>query len=401
MEADDLLEAADELLSSFFPCSSPSGLPPPPALRRCLLLSRPHAGRSSLLFQMALNRVRRGSPALYIHCGPRAALPGDQPTRPRLPTPDSEYSLDDEAARAHDEQERKLLRMIHIKYATTWAELREVLKDLHLPAARPAGANQLPNTIIVDGLPSLATPASASDSAIGAAVAPSPMPSPGKPAAQNAGMYTALGLALAAHAADLLDASSPPAPPAALPTDAADGILPASATGNSTGSAAAPCEPAMLVVACQSPGPEGELASRWLPTQLRIEPLACPPTTSRRAAAARRLFTLRACRGGAIDDELSRVEYAHTAGRPLEMLGVEEVASFGHSPFHRSPLSGGRRQTTQQRGTGCSSSSGGVPLPPQWTPSAMGGVARRLSGAEPVATNGSSDGGQPLASAVY
>jgi hypothetical protein len=81
--------------------------------------------------------------------------------------------------------------MIHIKYATTWSELQEMLRDLHLHASRPADVDRLPATLILCGLPSLFKVAAADATAT---------PSPSKPAPQSAAMHMALGLALAAHA---------------------------------------------------------------------------------------------------------------------------------------------------------------------------------------------------------
>ena len=74
---------------------------------RCLLIGPPGSGKTSLLFQHAFNRARRGLSTLYVACGPRDSLTVRPPARPRLgeaaaatPASAGSSSTDEEEARA-------------------------------------------------------------------------------------------------------------------------------------------------------------------------------------------------------------------------------------------------------------------------------------------------------------
>ena len=299
---------AEDFLCSFFPSSSAA---PSPQLRRSLLVTPAQSGASSLLLQHAFNTARRGRSTLYVHCGPRADLPRERPVRPRLADREDERvegAFGEDASR--DEEEQKLLRLIHIKYVSSLTQLREVLTNLHLPAARPAGVEELPRSLIIDGFSSLLAPrASATPSAAGpSAVAPSPAKR------GNAVMQTALGLALAAHATDYLDSLPPPPSCSALAPSLLGPPRPSAPMEGQPRPSEA-LEPAELLVVCSAPGPEPEVARRWLPTILRIAPLAplapLAPPSARAATVERQLFTLRAGRSS-LDDDVAAVAYAST-----------------------------------------------------------------------------------------
>ena len=368
--------AADDFLASFLPLAAPPPLPPA-WLRRCLLTGPSGCGMSSLLFQFALNRARRGSPVLYVHCGPRTELPSERPVRPRLGAPDGICALDGEDAdgTSSHEEERRLLRMIHIKYATTWSELQEMLRDLHLHASRPAGVDRLPATLILCGLPSLFKVAAADATAT---------PSPSKPAAQSAAMHMALGLALAAHATDLLDAPPSLQLATALPGDAAAAVAAPPAAAEAAGRH----EPAMLLVACTSPrSPEPELASRWLSAIVRFDELSATARTdgSRVRIPAtlatferRRLWAMAVSRG-ALDDACASLEYGLLPGHTPEPLAPDEPPSLGRSPLAPRAFASQPRSPLARLGSAPSSS--------HWTPaSATGAGRRRLAGPASVTT---------------
>lgn len=366
--------AADDFLASFLPLAAPPPLTPA-WLRRCLLTGPAGCGLSSLLFQFALNRARRGSSVLYVHCGPRTELPSERPVRPRLGATDGICTLDGEDAdgTSRHEEERQLLRMIHIKYATTWSELQEMLRDLHLHASRPADVDRLPATLILCGLPSLFKVAAADATAT---------PSPSKPAPQSAAMHMALGLALAAHAADLLDAPPSPQLAAALPGDAAAAVAAPPAPAVAAAAAAGGHEPAMLLVACTSPrSPEPELASRWLSAIVRVDELSATARTdgsrvrtpATLATFERRRHWAMAVSRGALDDACASLEYGLLPGHTLEPLAPDEPPSLGRSPLAPRAFASQPRSPFARLGNAPSSS--------HWTPaSAMGAGRRRLAG---------------------
>jgi len=318
-------EMSESLLSSFFPArGQPLDNGYAAHARRCLLVAPNGSGRSSLLFQHALCRASRGQSTLYMFCGPREQL---TPARPTLMADHDEADADN--AQLRKEEQKRLLRLIHIKYVETWEQLRDVLRDMHLTEARPMGADSLPAALILDGLDALI-----SMNLANADQGPPATPSPSKPIVQAALMQMALGLALASHAADLLDAVHSP------------GVASTVATHQKT----------MLIVACTAPGPEAELASRWLSTFLRVTPLSAP----RSGLPLQKLFRLRACRS-ALDAELACVHYTFD-GRMLQL--VTETLSPSRRDGARSPLGHGLG-TSQHM------------LWRDWTPAGDSGCARR------------------------
>lgn len=258
-------DSTDVFLDHCFPCDAAL---PSLAAPRALLLGPHSAHTSSLLFQMAYNRARRGLSTLYVACGNLNELP---PTKPRA------------LGEIHHQDDADFMRLICIKHISSWNELKELLSSLHLPSAKPAFvADGLPRGLILDGVSSLfqSRAATGSECMSQPAAASQTTPSPGKPEHQRTNMFIALALALAAHAADHLDAVAAAAAAPSIPTDAAP---------SPPSSAHTSVEPALLIVSCSAPAPEVELSTRWLPMVVRVAPTA-------RGAGT---YTLR-CRHGAL-----------------------------------------------------------------------------------------------------
>ena len=278
--ADSSAEDSDVTARLLDHCFPSDGALPPLAVARGVLLGPLSAHTSSLLFQLAYNRARRGLSTLYIACGD---LAGRQTVRPRA------------LCAVHQNHDAALLKLISIKYVTSWSELRTLLSSLHHPAAAPAfAADGLPRGLIIDDLSTLFARRTTAGGTPSDGVSQA-TPSPSKPEHQNTTMFLALALAMASHAVDYLDAASAEAAAAAAAT--APPPMPiGSMSPPPPPRVAASREPSLLVVACSSPAPEVELASRWLPLVLRTAPAG-------RTAGA---YALRCCHGalGAAEAEL-------------------------------------------------------------------------------------------------
>lgn len=284
-------------LRELFPSMASAAAPPRLAVgsHRILLVAPPDGGKTSMLLQLAFNRARRGLSSLVVSCGSAEGLALHPPVRPRLSTGAGTSATPAASAAASAAEDTNLLRLVHIKYVATWPELQEVLVSVHVPQAMPATADSLPRAILIDGLSSLFT--SSSDAAAGGPASHVATPSPSKPEQQHTAMWLALAMAMAAHAADHLDA-------AAARDPSVDGTAPPRA--------AAP-EPALLVVACSrsdSP-PEPELASRWLPTLLQATPLPPARESGRYVVSCRRTTSTL---------EEAYCHYVHVPAKELRLL---------------------------------------------------------------------------------
>ena len=238
----------------------------------------------------------------------------------------------------------RALSLIHIKYVSSWPELHEVLATLHLEEATPAAAQDLPRALLIDGLPSLFRnlvrgggdgrgPALAT-AVSGPPHSTLPTPSPTKPEQQRLTMFLALALAVAAHAADYLDSPAAVArSPRPLPPD-----------------------PVLLVVACSTPAPEVEMASRWLPTLLRVAPAAPSAAGGSTSGARGALFSLTQKQNGALGEEEESVCYRYAPGRTLELIGGD-AASTAEEP--RTPHAGRHAAGAGGSHAVCACASGG------------------------------------------
>lgn len=296
-------------LRELFPSTASS---PPPRLavnsHRILLVAPADAGKTSMLLQLALNRARRGLSSLLVSCGPADGLALHLPARPRLSSAAPSDTTASSAARAGlDSEESKLLRLVHIKYVATWPELQQVLASIHLPEARPAAADSLPHSLLIDGLSSLFT--SRFEAAAGGPGSQAVTPSPSKPEQQSATMFLALALAMAAHAADHLDSVL------------ASGAHARATAGTTTANPASAAEPALLVVACsRRHAPEPELAARWLPTLLQAAPASSPREGRQFVVTCRRTCSTR-------DEGYCR--YVHEPATELKLLDSGRGAGGG------------------------------------------------------------------------
>lgn len=337
------------MLDSFFASSSyvTPGAAVSASTARCMLVGPPQCGKTSMLFQLALNRASRGLSTLYIACGARDSVEMRPPVRPRLPGPSSDsplHSTSGTAAGSSEDAMYRALSLIHIKYVSSWPELHEVLATLHLEEATPAAAQDLPRALLIDGLPSLFRnlvrgggdgrgPALAT-AVSGPPHSTLPTPSPTKPEQQRLTMFLALALAVAAHAADYLDSPAAVArSPRPLPPD-----------------------PVLLVVACSTPAPEVEMASRWLPTLLRVAPAAPSAAGGSTSGARGALFSLTQKQNGALGEEEESVCYRYAPGRTLELIGGD-AASTAEEP--RTPHAGRHAAGAGGSHAVCACASGG------------------------------------------
>lgn len=296
------------LLSDFFPpnmsgspnssrASSDTGME---SLASRLLITGPSGcGISSMLMQHAFNRARCGFATLYVHCGPREHLYRNPPIHPT--------TIDDLSGTAPYELDAQLLKLIYIKYAESWAQLREILVNLHLSESVPPFASVQPSGLFIDGL----------DSLIGAPTGNDAHQTPSKfPLHQGSAGSMPLAVALAAHTTDFLGA----------PTCVAE-----TKDGSTVSS-----DSAILLIACSSPGPDIGFISRWLPGQLNIS-----------AETEAHTFALRACRCKTHVDVLVRYSFDTHVLRLLEsvqpltpvaglrsqkMLGSLQPQSAAHPP---------------------------------------------------------------------
>ena len=325
------------------------------ASQRALLIGPAGCGKSSLLLQYALNRASRGLTTLYVHCGPPDSLAHQPPVRPRL------AARSNAGTSAETNEEAQLFRMILIKYVESWADLRLVLATMHMAEAMPADApmHTLPSGLLIDGLSSLA--------GLGATAAgPSQStPSPIKFSSQHAAMSMALAFALAAHAADLLDEAilHPPQPSPLPPPGAAR-------------------ERAVLLITCTTPGPEADLACRWVNTMMRIIPVR-----SSGAGSCPHYMIRATC--GTLDTDIEEVAYAFDQ-RSLRLVDDAHEPSplsqerMGPSPSRETHAAHERR--TRQRLTES------LPARPPTSGSGSRGSPAAGAGASQL---------DPLASAVY
>ena len=205
------------------------------ASARLLVTGPAGSGKSSLLMQYAYSLAARGLTSLFV-CSSPATLAARPPARPHLGSGASETEM---------------LDRIKIKYVSTEHDLHELLAALHL-CAHP------PHALLIDDLAELCTSASAASDA--------DLTSPRSAKAQCAASGRAAAcVALAAHAADWIDAAhAPPAEGAA-------------------GAVSERRHPALLV-ACATPTPiDTTLLSRWLPARLDV---AEQPSSARCGYAA-------------------------------------------------------------------------------------------------------------------
>ena len=297
-------------------------------LRRCLLVGPSGSGKTGLLFQYALNRAQLGHSTLYVHCGSRDQLVARPPPRPFLSHPHISGSRDP-GGQERSVLERRLLQMIHVKYAETWSQLRELFAELHLPEACPSWASRLPSTLIIDNIFSLSPAADALS------------PSPHKSLPCTSTRHSALLLALAAHAADALDTAIGAPAPSAHEMHSAG--LDATRYGIATGQARAAdliasdasCtgyednssrERAVLLIACTAPGPEAELATRWCETIVRISALEQQQSA---IASKRSMFSIRAY-SGLMDEAFACAEYAFDGPHANSVNSTLCVASMSN-----------------------------------------------------------------------
>ena len=367
----------------------------PPPIGRCLLTGPPSCGKTSLLFQYAFNRARRGFTTLYISCGPRDRLALQPPAVPRLfavgdePSDSSGHQAPPIGARrpraGHARQGsevQRLLRMIYVKHVEGWEQLAKLLGSLHTPDSMPSGVNSLPDGLILDGLMSLFGPDAA---AVAISTSQQPIPSPNKPSSQHAVMTSSLILALAAHAADFLDSRQAQGCDTDHSIGARCNTTPVDATARAIEqdlTAPQPARPGAtpLLVACTVPGLESELASRWLPVQLQVSPVG------QSWQGSRRRYSLRAKRG-MVMDVAPPVEFAFD-GSALTLL-PEDNGDHAQGPCSSSVAEMGMRDERLM-----------------WTPAGSSGGARRRLSAKPSSgkpSSGQSSGemDEPPSSVVY
>lgn len=211
-----------------------------------------------------------------------------------------------------------LLRRIHIKYASSWGDLREVLSSLHLRESMPPNVDDLPDGLIIDGLGAFFAQRSSANAQA--------TPSPGNPIMQRATMCLALAFAFCAHAADYLESASARAKRKRSSMAASFGDDTAERSNRS-----------VAIVACSTPIPELELAGRWLPTFLRTTPVpggAPPPGHARFRLTSRR---------SVVGVEDAAVAYTHHPGQRLELDGLH----WGRGPQGWLTPGGKNEQPTQ------------------------------------------------------